>query len=101
MKKYKLRVPTETYGFVEAEVESAKEAKAIRDEVTEAFGQYDFYYGGLNQNEFARLRNTYMATGVMNPDSQDLLQKCNRDQRTVMNHIKLGLKQDELKDINK
>ena len=48
---------------------------------------------GLNQKEWADFRdNYYMGDGSMNPDEQELLEKCNGWQKLVINQIKLAKK---------
>lgn len=48
---------------------------------------------GLNQKEWAQFRDDYyMGDGTMNPDQQELLERCNGWQKLVINQIKLAIK---------
>ena len=91
----KLHIAIGQYEFVEVEVTDPLQAREVYEDYKAAFQNGE----GLDTSKWAKLRNKYMATGILNPDDQEQLQYLSKGQRYALNQIKLGLHQDLLKDI--
>lgn len=81
--KFKAHVPTEEYGFIEVEADTF-------DEVMDGYRKTKIEFSdqeGLNQNEWARVRNHLYHQGVIEPEDYERLSKI---QRHVINQMKLA-----------
>jgi hypothetical protein len=85
--KVTLRIPTaEQYAFVEVEMElrgvdDAKDVRVLYDEFTALFKDS----GGLNQMEWARVKDGYIWTKTITPEDYEALSSY---QKSVINEIK-------------
>jgi len=100
--KARLRIPTGEYAFVELEVEDSDFEYSSIDEAVGVRELYDLYEvafadkEGLNQNEWAEVRNVHYSTGEI--DVEDF-EKLNKWQRLVINQDKLSFRANR-KEIN-
>ena len=91
--KVKIHIPTMEYGFIEVELEQDSVNKEnlfedivlIHDTLKLAIGDKE----GLNQKDWARVRNTYLNTGEIEVEEHESLSKA---QRFVINEIKKSIR---------
>lgn len=62
----KVHIPTEQYGFIEAEVETPQEAKELSDEIKSAFRERNGQ--GLDTKTFNKVIERYLTDGTMEAD---------------------------------
>ena len=78
------------FSTIEYEVEGSPE------EIEETYQLIMDDSEGLNKKEWSDFRNAYfMGDGTMNPDMQDLLHRCSKWQRLVINEMKLAIKNNK------
>ena len=83
----RIHIPTESYGYIEADVETVEEAKMLSDEVKLEFSKDDGQ--GLPHLEWCRFLDGYLKEGHMTSDDYAELSK---PQRYVVQEIKKALK---------
>jgi hypothetical protein len=89
--KFTLRLPTDTYAYIEQEVdvEDAQEAVEVYKNLQEAWkgdtGE------GLSSREYCRFIDEYINTGKPPEDGMSLWQDMDSKQRHVVNEIKKAL----------
>lgn len=89
--KTKLHIPTGQYAFVEVSVDgSLEDIKGTYDLVAGAFE----YGAGLNQHDFAKVRNRLYETGQIEIEDHE---KANREQKIILNQIKLAFRDTKRK----
>ena len=86
--KYKIHFPTEQYGFLEYETEDRDDATREYYAIKAIFEDRE----GHNQKEWARVRNTYVNTGVIEIED---MENCNKSQRYFINEVKLVIKSNK------
>lgn len=82
----KIHIPTEQYGFIEADVENAQEAKIISDEIKSEFS--DNSNGGLSKKEWNNSLDRYLSTQTLLADDYA---RMNKFQIDVIQEIKRSL----------
>ena len=73
----KIHIPTEQYGFIEAEVETAQEAKDLSDEVKDTFTEQSG--SGLDPKSWRNCIDTYLTEYVIKADDYTNMNKFQND----------------------
>lgn len=89
MAKYTLRLPTDQYAYIEIEAEGTPE-DAVQA-FTELQSAYNSNIEGLNIQQWAKTRDTYVKTGEISQEDYEALSKA---QKFVINEIKKSLKRN-------
>lgn len=82
MLKHKIHIPTEEFGFCEAEIEGTPQE--VADYYTELKGAMTGG-DGLNTPQWAKVRNHYARSGEIETEDWEM---CNKLQRYVLGQIK-------------
>lgn len=85
MPKYKAHVPVEQYGFIEVESQNLDEVVDEYNRLKTVFEAKD----GLNQLDWARVRNKYITTGEIDVE---VFEQLSRFQRSIINEVKKTFK---------
>lgn len=84
--KFELRIPTDTYAYVNAEFEgTAEEAKEKYDEIKKTFSS-GF---GLEPKEWNRVLDKYLADGTMKSEEYETM---DAEQKKIIQEIKKSIK---------
>lgn len=92
----KVHIPTEQYGFIEAEVETPLEAKVLTHEVKSTFND-QLQASKLTQVEWNQCLDTYIASGTLHSEEYA---KMSQIQKNIIQEIKKSVKRVEYK-VNK
>ena len=87
------RIPTTQYGFIELhmEYESAQEAIVDHTVLVKMYEEGE----GLSTNEWAKVRNNFIATGEFDPE---LFERMSKAQRYWVNETKLALRAHKVEE---
>lgn len=88
MPNYKIHVATGEFCFIEKDCETLEEAEAEHSRIRSIFADKE----GLNQVEWAKVRNKYVNTGDIEIEDMESLSKA---QKFVINQIKLSIRSNE------
>ena len=88
IKKAKLHIPTEQYGFAEVELENTTPGD-IKKMYNDVKIEFQHEGEGHNLQEWAKVRRQYLNSGEISIDDYN---KCNKLQRWFINEVKKHLK---------
>lgn len=89
----KIHIPTEQYGFIEAEVETVEEAFELSESVKSTFKQ--IYSTGLNAKEFNQALDRYVSEGTGETETYIAMSD---EQKRVIQELKKSFKRLESKN---
>lgn len=95
----KIHVPTEQYGFIEADIDTVEDAKSLSDAVKTVFGMNvpQTELESLRDKEFNKIIDAQLM-GELKVDQYEALQKMNPTQKAVADVIKRSLARIKNKD---
>jgi polyhydroxyalkanoate synthesis regulator phasin len=89
---YKIHIPTEQFGFLEAEVETVEEAKELSDSVIAVFRPN---LTDIDSKEWNSTLDRYLSTNTM---EADIYARMSDKQKNIIQEIKRSVKRLEYKN---
>ena len=92
----KIHVPTEQYGYAEAEAETPEQAKELYNHIKQVFNSTDFA-SKLTVDEWNKALERYLSSGELHSEEYANM---SQEQKRVIQEIKRAVKRIEYKNKN-